>query len=97
MKNETGNLAKLFAACWNDADLKARFMSDPASVLAEYGMDVPEGIKVNVCENSDTCVHLTLPATPENVSALSDDELANVAGGVASTGFDPDYCSEYVC
>jgi mersacidin/lichenicidin family type 2 lantibiotic len=44
-------------------------------------MDVPEGINVNVVENTDTTVHVTLPAAPEGHTELSDEELENAAGG----------------
>ena len=56
------NLAKLFANCWKDEALKARFMSDPKADLAEYGMSVPDGMDVKVIENGDSHVHITLPA-----------------------------------
>ncbi|MGY8750370.1 MAG: hypothetical protein ACKVHR_20205, partial [Pirellulales bacterium] len=53
-KTEQKNqLASLFAACWKDDALKQRFLSDPHAVLAEHEMDVPEGINVNVVENTD--------------------------------------------
>lgn len=81
MTEQTNLLAKLFAACWKDADLKARFQSNPAQVLAEYGMEVPEGIDVIVVENSDSTVHITLPPSPVHHNELSDDELTNAAGG----------------
>ncbi|MBC8202191.1 MAG: NHLP leader peptide family natural product precursor [Planctomycetes bacterium] len=87
MTEQTNNLTKLFADCWKDADLKARFQSNPSEVLAEYGMDVPEGVTVNVVENNDTTVHITLPASPDNHEELSDKELANAAGaGVFGPG-----------
>jgi hypothetical protein len=38
-------------------------MTDPKVVLAEYGMDVPDGMHVNVVDNSDNTVHITLPTT----------------------------------
>jgi hypothetical protein len=38
-------------------------------------------MNVNVVENTDNTVHVTLPAAPENMGELSDDELANAAGG----------------
>ena len=41
-------LEGLFAACWKDDAMKQRFMNDPKAVLAEHGMDVPDGIEVNV-------------------------------------------------
>jgi hypothetical protein len=75
-------LAGLFAACWKDESLKARFMSDPKSVLAEYDMPVPDGIEVKVVENAGDCVHITLPAPPAGHGDLSDDELSNAAGGL---------------
>ncbi len=39
-------------------------MSDPRAVLAEYGMPVPDDMDVNVVENTDTTVHITMPAPP---------------------------------
>ena len=81
MTEENNKLANLFAACWKDADLKARFMANPAEVLAEYDMPVPEGMDIKVVENQDDCVHITLPATPKDHSELSDMELSAAAGG----------------
>ncbi len=81
MTEEKNKLAELFAACWKDEALKARFMADPKAVLAEYGMPVPDGMDVKVVENADDCVHITLPAPPAGDNDLSDDELSNAAGG----------------
>jgi hypothetical protein len=82
MTEQKNALAQLFAACWKDEALKARFMSDPKAVLAEYDMPVPDGIDVKVVENADDCVHITLPAAPGGSGDLSDDELGHAAGGV---------------
>ena len=81
MTEQKNALAQLFAACWKDEALKARFMSDPKEVLSERGMDVPVGIDVKVVENADDCVHITLPAPPSSHEDLSDDELNKAAGG----------------
>ena len=81
MTEQKNALARLFAACWKDDALKARFMADPRAVLAEYDMPVPDGIDVKVVENADDCVHITLPAPPAGDMGLSDDELSNAAGG----------------
>jgi hypothetical protein len=81
MTEERNQLAELFAACWKDESLKQRFMSDPKAVLAEYGMDVPDGIDVKVVENSDNTVHITMPAPPDGHHELSDEELSAAAGG----------------
>ena len=81
MTEQRNKLAALFAACWKDEALKARFMADPKAVLAEHGIDVPANINVNVVENSDNTVHITMPQAPAGASELSDEELSNVAGG----------------
>ena len=74
-------LTDLFAACWKDDDLKARFMSDPRIVLAEHGIELPDAIDVKVVENHDQTVHITLPVPPEGHHELSDEELTAAAGG----------------
>jgi hypothetical protein len=86
MTDETNKMNTLIAACWKDDALKQRFLSGPHAVLAEHGMDVPEGINVNVVENTDNTVHVTLPAAPTANGNLSDAELENAAGGNAGTG-----------
>ena len=84
MTEQRNQLAALFAACWKDEALKQRFMADPKAVLAEYGMDVPDGMDVNVVENTENTVHITMPAPPSGSMDLSDDELSNAAGGTAA-------------
>ena len=81
MTEQKNQLASLFAACWKDEALKARLMADPRAVLAEYGMDVPDDMDVNIVENTDNTVHITMPAPPVGDGDLSDDELSNAAGG----------------
>jgi hypothetical protein len=84
MTEQKNALAQLFAACWKDEALKARFMSDPKSVLKDYGLEVPDGMDVKVVENADNCVYITLPAPPPGKMDLSDDELSNAAGGYSN-------------
>ena len=81
MTEQKNALAQLFAACWKDEALKARFMADPKAVLKEHGLDVPDNMDVKVVENADDCVHITLPAPPTGHGDLSDEELSNAAGG----------------
>ena len=81
MSKQHNVLAETFAACWKDEAFKARFLANPKAVLAEQGIEVPDGIDVNVVENSDNCVHITLPAPPNNMEQLTDQVLQESAGG----------------
>jgi hypothetical protein len=82
MTEQKNQLASLFAACWKDEALKARFMADPKAVLAEHGMAVPDGMDVKVVENADNCVHITMPAPGHQF--LADHDLGSVVGGIRS-------------
>ena len=81
MTNECNALTDLIAACWKDDALKAQLMADPSNVLAERGIEFPDGMKVTVVENDDNTIHITLPMAPEGHHELSDEELADAAGG----------------
>ena len=82
MTEERNALTDLFAACWKDDALKARFMADPKAVMAERGLVMPDDMNVIVVENTDNTVHITLPMTPDGRGDLSDAELSNAAGGL---------------
>ena len=77
----------LVARYYGDSDFAGRFDSDPAGVLKEMGMEVPEGMKLHVHKNTETDVHLTLP--PDPASELSERTLRFISGGVA--------CSDSPC
>ena len=82
MTEQNNAFAELFAACWKDDALKARFMADPKAVLAERGIDMPDNIDVKVVENSDNTVHITMPMAPDGHEELSMEELSQAAGGI---------------
>ena len=56
--------AKVVARAWTDDGFKQRLLSDPASVLNEAGLNVPDGVQVDAVENTDRLIHLVLPAKP---------------------------------
>ena len=91
MTEERNKLADLFAACWKDDALKARFMADPKAVLAERGIEMPDSMDVTVVENSDNTVHITLPVPPDGHHELSMEELSDAAGGSSTSNFLPDF------
>jgi len=71
---------EIIAKCWQDAAFKQRFLSDPKKVLSEYQIDVPAGLDLQVVENTDKKMFITLPMKPP-VGELSDNQLDAVSGG----------------
>ena len=84
MTEQRNQLAELFAACWKDDALKARFMADPRAVLAERGIEMPDGIDVTVVENTDNTVHITLPVPPDGHAEMTMEDLSQAAGGAGA-------------
>jgi hypothetical protein len=80
-ENKFGDIIK---KCWDDDTFKKRFVSEPKKVLAEFGMDVPDGLNVKVVENTDDTMYLTLPPRPGKAGELSDNQLEGVSGGAGT-------------
>ena len=72
-------------------------MSDPKAVMAEHGIAVPDGMSVNVVENSDNTVHITMPMAPASASELSDEELVGAAGGAQQDSGGMTHCQWADC
>jgi Nitrile hydratase, alpha chain len=77
---------QIVAKAWGDPAFKSRLISDPAAVLKEQGVSVPAGVQFKVVESTDKLVYLPLPPAPSS-EELSEEELANVAGGIVRTCF----------
>jgi hypothetical protein len=73
--------AKVIAKSWNDPAYKTRLMSNPAAVLAEGGVKVPTGVKVNVVESTRENWTLVIPPAPTS-GELSDEALRGASGGM---------------
>lgn len=53
--------AEVIARCWQDSQYRLNFLTHPNQVLTEAGMSIPEGVKVEVLQNTDTVKHAILP------------------------------------
>lgn len=78
---ERKDYAKIIAKARVDEELKERLLDDPATVLKENGIEIPEGMTVKVVEREEDEIHMTLPPPPPESAELSDEDLAKVAGG----------------
>lgn len=54
-------LDKLRIECGVDEALRKKMLSDPVRVLAERGVTIPEGVRVNVVEDATDSHTITLP------------------------------------
>jgi len=70
---------QLIAKAWSDEGFKARLLADPKTAMAEVGMDVPEGVDIEVVESTQEKAYLVIPHKP--VGELSDEDLDKVSGG----------------
>lgn len=71
--------AQVIARAWADEGFKSRLLAEPAQVLREQGLAVPEGVEVRIVENTEKIVHFVLPAQPGD--ELSEEQLEKVTGG----------------
>lgn len=53
------------AQAWSDDSFKQKLIDNPNAVLAQSGVDVPEGVNIVVVENEADRVHLILPTRPD--------------------------------
>jgi hypothetical protein len=52
---------RLVVDTWSDAELRARFLANPAAVLAERGITLPDGAELRVLQADGRTVYLALP------------------------------------
>ena len=45
--------AKVIARAWVDEEFKKKLLAEPATVLAENGVEIPEGVTVKVVERKE--------------------------------------------
>lgn len=76
---------QLVSRAQQDPDFRQQLLSNPAAALeTQLGTSIPEGVNIRVVEESPQEVYVVLPAAPAQGGALSDDQLASVAGGASS-------------
>jgi len=72
---------RVIARAEREDDYRSLLLTDPGKAIAdEFGIEVPDTIKIRVLEEGADEVVLVLPAKT-GPGALSEDELASAAGG----------------
>jgi hypothetical protein len=78
MEITTEQYRQLMTQCWTDDAFKQRLLAEPAAVLQEKGIAIPDGLSLHVVENTDTHMTLVIPLAPR---VLGDEDLEAVVGG----------------
>jgi nitrile hydratase subunit alpha len=54
---------------------RARVVKEPRSVLAEFGVELPDGVHIDVWDSSAEIRYLVIPQRPAGTEGLSEEEL----------------------
>ena len=64
-----------------DREFRQKLLAEPAGVLKAEGLELPDGVKVRVIQDTDKLLHLVIPFHLELDGELSDADLGKVSGG----------------
>jgi hypothetical protein len=64
--------AGFIAKAWRDPAFKAELIANPVAALKAEGINVPDGVRVVVADNTDKPLHLVLPQMPTDELDTSD-------------------------
>lgn len=78
-KKHMTKMDQLIAKTWVDDAFKAQLIKHPVATPKAEGIEVPEGVTINVLENTEQVSYLVLP---HGSSELTDEALENVVGGL---------------
>lgn len=85
MPTNTALIDRVVERATEDAAFRDRLMADPkAAVESELGITIPADLTIKVVEEGANEFCIVLPPR-ERSGALSDEQLAGVAGGASST------------
>ena len=73
---------EVIARIWSDTSLKAKLIDNPKSVLADYGLEFPSSVEVQVHENTASLMNYVLPQASEIPEGIDLEEVEPVAGKV---------------
>ena len=79
--------SRVIGQAMSDPAFRKRLLADPAGTLRRAGVAAPDGVTIEVVEDTATKLHLILPAADE--SAIIDSDLEAAAGGVVQKGGPP--------
>ena len=71
-------VAKIIAKAWSNPAFKRKLLKDPVTVLREAGMDVPDGLQIQMHADTKKLEHGVIPAPPAKLSKAQRKDPKNV-------------------
>ena len=71
---------------YKSAPYRSRAVIEPRSVLAEFGLDLPDAVEVRVWDSTAEVRYLVIPLRPERTDGWSEDQLAELVTRDAMIG-----------
>lgn len=85
--------AEISARVLRDDEFRDELLRNPVVTLQrEYGIGFPEGISVQVHEETDDVFHLVVPGRPSAPTKVSDEQLRQVSGSRMAEGSNRTNC-----
>ncbi len=78
MDEQRKKLAQVIKKAWTDEAFMAKLLEDATTVLAEEGIELPEGMKVKALKITKELSYLVIP--PKPTGAITDGDLDRVVG-----------------
>jgi nitrile hydratase subunit alpha len=71
---------------YKSPEYRSRIVREPRAVLAEFGLEVPEGKEIRVWDSSSDMRYMVLPERPAGTDGLSEEQLAGLVTRDAMIG-----------
>ncbi len=71
---------------YKDPAYRSRVVREPRKVLSEFGLDLPEGVAVQVHDSSSEVRYMVLPQRPAGTESMTVEELAGLVTRDAMVG-----------
>jgi nitrile hydratase len=74
------NVLGLPPAWYKSREYRARTVREPRSVLAEFGLNLPDNVQVRVHDSTADMRYLVLPMRPAGTEGMDETQLAGLVG-----------------
>jgi nitrile hydratase len=71
---------------YKSPEYRSRIVREPRAVLADFGLEVPQGKEIRVWDSSSDMRYMVLPERPEGTDGLSEEQLAQLVTRDAMIG-----------